>query len=104
MSMTEDLRERVRLEAPQREDDAYGGADVTWQLVGEYFAHVQAMTARVQQAAGQVEYQAQYRITLRAPRALSSDMRIVWRGMVLAMDAITPHARSIEVTCHEERV
>lgn len=104
MSMTEDLCERVRLEAPTREEDTYGGSDVSWQLVGEYFAHVQAATARIQRAGGQIEHQAQYRITLRAPRALTSDMRIIWRDMVLAIDAITPHARSIDVTCHEERV
>lgn len=104
MSMAEDLRERVRLEAPQRDDDLYGGADVNWQLVGEYFAHVQSLGSRVARAGGQVEHQAQYRITLRAPRVLTSDMRIIWRDRVLAIDAITPHARSMDVTCHEERV
>lgn len=89
MSMAEDLRERVQLEAPHYDNDSYGGADVSWQLVGEYFAHVQPLSARAERAGGQEQYLAQYRVTLRAPRMLSSDMRLLWRGMVLAIDAIT---------------
>lgn len=104
MSMIDDLRERIRLEAPHHDGDAFGGSEISWQLVGEYFAHVQALNARVERGAGQVQHQAQYRITLRAPRALTSDMRLIWRGLILVIDAVTPQAHRIEVTCHEERV
>lgn len=105
MSVADDLRERVRLEAPEYDGDAYGGADVSWQLVGEYFAHIEALgTRQARSAAGQLEYQPHYRITLRAPRALTSDMRFIWRGSVLAIDAIIPQSRMVEISCHEERV
>lgn len=104
MSLMHDIRERVRLESPHYDGDEYGGASCNWQLVGEYFAHVEALGTRQTRAAGQNEYQPQYRVTLRAPRSLTSDMRLIWRERILVVDSIVPHARMVEVGCHEERV
>lgn len=98
MSMANDLHERVRLESPLYDNDAYGGADISWQLVGEYFAHVVPAGNQTQRAGGQVEHTPQYRVTLRAPRALTNEMRFIWRDMVLAIDTVIAQPRSIEIT------
>lgn len=104
MSLADALSERVRLESPLRDDDDYGGAEASWELVGEYFAHVEARGARQANYGGQIEPQTLYRVSLRAPRNINSDMRLIWREHVLVIDSIVPQSRIIELSCHEERV
>jgi len=103
MSYADHLRERVRIERPVDIRDTFGGVETrSWELVGEYFAQVQARSARQVAVAGQKDAQAVYHIMLRAPVAVGSEMRLLWRGRVLAIDSIMPDIHTTELTCHEE--
>lgn len=105
MSAADDLLERVRIERPLDTADTFGGAEErTWELVGEYFAQVTARGSRQASAANQVQTQVVYTVTLRAPMSIESDMRVLWRARVLAVDSIVPSAAHVELICHEERV
>lgn len=104
MSNVTHFRERIRLESPNYTADAYGGNEVVWECVEEMFAQVQASSGPSQVVSGaQREYHFHYRIILRAPRVLTSDMRILWRGRILMIDSIVPSANEVELHCREVR-
>ncbi|MFA5120004.1 phage head closure protein [Zavarzinia sp.] len=92
------LRERVTFQRPEIGDDGAGGGALSWADVATVWAAVEATTGSEPVAADARQAQVTWRITIRARAALSTDWRLLWRGMALDILAVLPAPRRDLVT------
>lgn len=98
----EQFNEEIRVESRNISVDANGDRTISWQLFGTYFAAVDAKAARRRVGGNQEEFFTAYRLTLRAPAAITNDMRVIWNGLTLAIEAIAAEKPNLILTCREE--
>ncbi|MCE9650578.1 MAG: phage head closure protein [Parvibaculum sp.] len=88
--MTEagNLRERVTIEAPSRNADGAGGADIEWTPLATVWAEVADQGGNEQVLGERTEARARHRVTMRHRGDVTAEMRLVWRGRTLDIRAL----------------
>lgn len=80
------LSERIELQKKAQIPDAEGGMQMSWAGVGEYWAHIKALTPGRRYEShpdcGKNLINPCFLMTLRKQVPLRGDMRIAWRGML----------------------
>jgi SPP1 family predicted phage head-tail adaptor len=82
------LRERVTVEAPSRNADGAGGADIAWSPLATVWAEVAALGGNEQTLGERTEARARHRVTIRYCADVTTEMRLVWRGRTLDIRAL----------------
>lgn len=80
-----DLDQRVTLQAPPAGRDGFGHRAGAWSDVATVWAAVWPIKGREWLAAGTMQSEATLRVRIRWRPAVTSDMRIVWRGQPYAI-------------------
>jgi SPP1 family predicted phage head-tail adaptor len=104
MSAAGELDQRIRIMRQSLTPDAMGGAAVTWEELGMFWAKVIPMSGRERDHAAQTVSPRNYRITLRKSSrsdSIRADDRLTWRGLVMlirfiAYDGNRPQYLNIE--------
>jgi SPP1 family predicted phage head-tail adaptor len=99
------MRERVDVQRPIDSTNRIGEAVEDWETVGTRWASVESVSSREYLQNGQQQSEITHRVRLRCVDGITSRMRLVWRGRVLAITTIITRRRrsEVEALCFEDR-
>lgn len=98
------LRHRITIQDKVTVPDGYGGMTSTWQDVATVWASVEPLKGKELYEAHQMKAELTHRVRIRYVEGIKPQMRIVFRGRELAIEAIIdPEERheSLELLCSE---
>jgi len=96
------LNQRITVQAVQRVPDGGGGYDETWAELVTCWAKVEPLAGLERLTAAQQESTTDYRVTIRWREGLTAEMRVLWRGYTLDVNAIAdagPQAGFVVLDC-----
>jgi SPP1 family predicted phage head-tail adaptor len=99
------LNQPVSLSQVQRVSDGGGGWEETWVFLADVWAKVEAATGDEKLAAGQVQSNLEYHVTIRWREGLDGTLSVVWRGKrlnVLFVADEGPQAVFVRLDCSTE--
>ena len=99
------LNQPVSLYQVQRTPDGGGGWEETWAKVADTWARVEAATGAERLAAGQVQSDLEYHVTIRWREGLDGTLSVVWRTRrlnVLYVADEGPQAVFVRLDCSTE--
>lgn len=98
-----EMRARVRLYAPARDEDDIGGASRAWTDEGAVWAWIAPAGAGETSAFDRADPTARYRVTIRARSDVRGGWRLIWGARVfrIVSAADEPNARRTLI-CEEE--
>lgn len=86
----DELTERVTIQTATATRDAYGSETITWSNVATVWARVVERGGREPLLADRPVMVVSYEVVIRAGRAVSHADRLVWRGLTLQIETVTP--------------
>lgn len=106
MSLSSELRERVRIEQRVVVDDGYGGQTISWSELATVFAEVDPIyTAQGEREWAEQRYaSAGYRVRMRVRTDVNASMRLVWKSHVLSIHSIHEQGEVLSILTNEEGV
>lgn len=96
------LNQRITVQGVVRISDGGGGYEETWANIVTCWAQVQPLAGLERLTAAQQESTTDYRVTIRWREGLTAEMRVLWRGYRLDVNAIAdagPQAGFIALDC-----
>lgn len=84
------MRDRVTIQTATATRDAYGGETITWSNVATVWARVVERGGREPLLADRPVMVVSYEVVIRAGLAVSHADRLVWRGLTLQIETVTP--------------
>jgi len=98
------LRHRITIQDKVTVPDGYGGMTSTWQDVATVWASVEPLKGKELYEAHQMKAELTHRVRIRYVEGIKPQMRIVFRGRELAIEAIIDaeeRHQSLELLCSE---
>jgi SPP1 family predicted phage head-tail adaptor len=98
------LRDRVRLETPERTDAGGGGATVTWSSLGQIYARIEPASGREIVEADGVTARVTHSILIRHRTDIGSHMRFAAGPRIFDIKSVREtggHRRWLECHCEE---
>jgi len=104
--MIGNLRTRIGIYIPQTTPDEFGGAQTSWVLYGQAWAHIRPGAGRERSENGRASITQTYRVTLRWQRDFPERAQLHWgerRLRVLSVSDPDIRRERLHLICEEEQ-
>ena len=99
-----EMKHRVIVQTPSRNDDGYGGGEIVWTDAFEAWVSIEPVSGREYYEAMAIQNQITHRIKTRYRSDITPDMRILYGERVYEIEAvidISARHRFLEILCGE---
>ena len=82
------MRERVTIQSPEKSQNPFGEATISWQTEAEVWASVQGLSSREILMAQQMDAIVTHKIRIRFYPGITHSHRIVWRDRIMEIVSV----------------